>query len=72
MGCEICGRGSCTRSFHSIEEQSAFDSIADNVKEKCRRIIKDAVNNTRGYYDGNDDYVIPLELALENIDKVEL
>ena len=25
MGCEICGRLSCTRSFHSIEAQEAFD-----------------------------------------------
>ena len=24
--CEICGRGSCTRSFHSIEEQEEFDT----------------------------------------------
>ena len=25
MACEICGRSSCTRSFHSIEEQNDFD-----------------------------------------------
>ena len=26
MSCEICGRGSCTRSFHSIEAQEEFDN----------------------------------------------
>lgn len=25
-GCEICGRGSCTRSFHSLSDQEDFDS----------------------------------------------
>lgn len=34
MSCEICGRGSCTRSFHSIEAQEEFDerqSMSDDV-----------------------------------------
>lgn len=26
MACEICGRTSCTRSFHSLEEQEEFDT----------------------------------------------
>ena len=26
MGCEICGRSDCTRSFHSLEEQEEFDT----------------------------------------------
>lgn len=25
-GCEICGRGSCTRSFHSLSDQEDFDA----------------------------------------------
>ena len=25
MACEICGRSSCTRSFHNLEAQQAFD-----------------------------------------------
>jgi hypothetical protein len=28
MSCEICGRGACTRTFHSIAKQEAFDSEA--------------------------------------------
>lgn len=26
MSCELCGRSSCTRSFHSLEEQDDFDN----------------------------------------------
>lgn len=43
MACFICGRNNCTPSFHSIEEQKAFEpaEIAyENylaVLEKCRK-----------------------------------
>lgn len=30
MSCEICGRGACTRSFHSLEAQEAFDNGTDS------------------------------------------
>ena len=26
MACEICGSSSCTRCFHSLEEQEEFDT----------------------------------------------
>jgi len=26
MGCDICGRGNCIRSFHSLAEQERFDN----------------------------------------------
>ena len=26
MACEICGKSSCTRCFHSLEEQEEFDT----------------------------------------------
>lgn len=26
MTCKICGRGACTESFHSIEEQEEFET----------------------------------------------
>lgn len=35
MSCSICRRGSCTRSFHSIEEQERFDAreeMSDDVE----------------------------------------
>ena len=27
MSCSICGRGSCTRSFHSLAEQEQWDEL---------------------------------------------
>lgn len=29
MACEICGRGSCTRSFHSLEQQQLYDDLRE-------------------------------------------
>jgi hypothetical protein len=39
MGCEICNRNSCTRSFHSLDEQREFDSYADSIKDRLKTII---------------------------------
>lgn len=35
MSCEICGKGSCTRTFHSLAEQDEFDErqeMSDDVE----------------------------------------
>lgn len=44
MGCEICGRNSCTRSFHQIDEQLEFDKVADEIKERMRESLKRQIN----------------------------
>lgn len=45
MSCEICGRSSYTRSFHSLEEQERFDNgYAD--QEDCE---SKEVNNSEDY-----------------------
>ena len=44
MACEICGKNSCTRSFHSIEVQESFDEIADNVKDRMRSTLKNRID----------------------------
>jgi hypothetical protein len=58
MGCEICGRGSCTRSFHSLEEQDEFDreNKTDEIKERLRGIIERGVDRLRGEHIGDDYY----------------
>lgn len=36
MSCEICGRGACTRSFHSAEAQAHYEAkqaMSDDVDE---------------------------------------
>ena len=35
MPCEICGRSSCTRSFHSIKEQEEFDTKTGRYCQMC-------------------------------------
>lgn len=41
MSCEICGRGACTRSFHSFEDQEEYDKrqeMSDDVDTLRREI----------------------------------
>ena len=40
MSCEICGKSSCTKSFHSLDEQNNFDEIADEVKARAQQLIE--------------------------------
>lgn len=52
MSCEICGRGSCTRSFHSLAAQEAFDN--GETEEESRiadleRRLREAEQRQRGY-----------------------
>lgn len=43
MSCFICGRGSCIPSFHSLEEQKAFEPAEEafdrflEVREQCQK-----------------------------------
>ena len=76
MSCEICGRGNCVASFHSIEEQQSFDDIADNIKERAIRIISDKVGrNVEGFHqmvDGKELYLVDLDKVIEEIEGVDL
>jgi len=33
MACEICKRGACTRSFHSLQDQDDFDNKTGKYSE---------------------------------------
>lgn len=37
MACDICGRGSCTESFHSLEEQERYEKVIEAF-EKAREL----------------------------------
>ena len=52
MTCRICARGSCTQSFHSLEEQEKYEvaldayNDADDIKEenrKCQKELEDQI-----------------------------
>ena len=68
MGCEICGREACTRSFHSLEEQEEFDRVnkTDEIKERLRNIIERQVNRLKGDYI-EDDYYVKLSDVIDVI-----
>jgi len=42
MSCFICGRGNCTPSFHSLDEQFAFERAEEayerflQIREECK------------------------------------
>ena len=59
MGCEICGRGACTRSFHSLREQEEFDLVnkTDEIKERLKNIIERQVTRLNGEHIEGDCYV---------------
>jgi len=64
MSCEICGRGACTRSFHSLEAQEEFDRVnqTDKIKDRMRDALVYKVNRLKtisnyGDNDDNEDYV---------------
>lgn len=58
MGCEICGRSSCTRSFHDLNEQQDFDNIADKIKDTMRDSLKSKINRLCGETINEAEYVM--------------
>lgn len=58
MACEICGRNSCTRSFHSIDEQNDFDKEADKVKERMKEYLMREIHKLKDYGSDPDRYLI--------------
>ncbi len=67
MSCEICGRGSCSRSFHSIDDQNDFDGVADKVKDRAKEYISHRLNRLDFEYIGNDVF-IKLDDAVSVVD----
>jgi hypothetical protein len=67
MSCEICGRGNCTRSFHSLESQKEFDNVADSIKERMRNIICKRLEKLNGEYI-EDVYYIKLSDAIDIVE----
>lgn len=61
MSCEICSRGNCCRSFHSLEEQQEFDSIVGPYKDKIESSFSYEVEHICSYHkediDDEDEYV---------------
>ena len=52
MSCVICGRNSCTRSFHSLEEQEEFDKTykVEETENRIKDLIERKINGLRCEY----------------------
>lgn len=68
MACEICGRSSCTRVFHSLQEQYEFDNVnkTDQIKDRLKSIIEKRVNRLKGDYI-EDEYYVKLSDVIDVI-----
>lgn len=69
MACEICGRYSCTKSFHSLEEQNNFDDMADKVKESIRNYLLKYINRI-DYIEIEDKIYIDIEKVEELVNDI--
>lgn len=58
MSCAICGRSSCTRSFHALEEQEQYDRISRLSDRQMISMIIDL-----------ESEVASLKQEIENIQK---
>ena len=65
MGCRICGRGSCTQSFHSLEEQQEHEEIygmwEDKIEELNNEIKKLKKDNNKMYNLLTDEQMVEFE-----------
>lgn len=69
MSCEICGRNSCSKMFHSLESQEEFDNVADDVKDRMKAYIENKLNRLDCHeIEGESGYFINLEDALSIVD----
>lgn len=68
MACEICGRNSCTKSFHSFEEQGEFDNVADQIKDRMREVLKARMDRLKDYGQDNDRHLVDLSEVMDVID----
>lgn len=68
MACEICGRNSCTKSFHSLEEQGDFDNVADQIKDRMREVLKARMDRLKDYGQDNDRQLVDLSEVMDVID----
>lgn len=68
MSCKICGRGSCSESFHSIEEQENFEKYSKMLSKLNDRDIISLLEETENYIE-REAYFIELVEELNYLKK---
>lgn len=69
MACNICGRSSCTESFHSIDEQVLYNEIMDKAVDKIKPSLIRKIDFIKGHYHG-DNYYIKFTDVIEIINNI--
>jgi transcription elongation factor Elf1 len=55
MSCDICGRGSCTASFHSVDEYRRYEHVIElfeKAREERERVKHEDDEESEGGHDG--------------------
>lgn len=56
--CDICGRGSCCTSFHSLEEQERYEKVIeafDRARELRQQVFDEIKEEERQQKQGEED-----------------
>ena len=69
MGCKICGRNSCTSSFHSIEEQTEFEEKTEHYKQDIKNQLLRQLAKL-DWSDNEDEYYVKREDVENMIDDI--
>ena len=58
MSCNICGRNNCTQTFHTCEEQTAFDISEEKTISRIKKqLIKKIQILTDCFEQDNKQYI---------------
>ena len=68
MTCRICGRGNCTQSFHSIDEQVEFEKDSDKTEAWLIRELLERDTEITDLKEQCEDLEKQLEKANEEIE----
>lgn len=56
--CDICGRGSCSESFHSLEEQERYEEViaAFDKARELRQKVRDELDEEAREKEDEDEH----------------
>jgi hypothetical protein len=69
MSCQICGKNSCSKSFHSLTEQEAHEEATEKAIEALKARLINKINRSSFWIDkdGEDVEVLHLDDVLNII-----
>lgn len=68
MSCKICGRGNCTESFHSLEEQQNNENAHEKAIDYFKQSILRQINCLKDQAPDGDKYLVDLSEVISIIE----